>query len=307
MDLSLRAMRYVRAAMRLGSIAAAAEELNVAASAVAVALDQAEAAFGLVLVTRARAKGISPTTVGRDILQRIDDLLERYEAMLANGAEMRSGLSGVLKIGYYAPIAPAFLPQVLAPLIAANPGLSVALEECDNPQTQAGLLQGSFDAILFVAASPVPQIEVKHLIHAPNYCLCPAGHVFAAQQGVSLHEVATQPLIILDRPVVSTYYRELLERGGQKLHVVATANSTEMVRSLVGAGLGCAILNMRPNTRHSYAGHALSSVPISGASSGLTLCLGTIPGPCRLVVRAFSDACSRHFASDEGQELIVTL
>ena len=34
--------------------------------------------------------------------RRIDDLLERYEAMLANCAEMRSGLSGLLKIGYYA-------------------------------------------------------------------------------------------------------------------------------------------------------------------------------------------------------------
>ena len=63
---------------------------------------------------------------------------------------------------------------------------------------------------------------------------------------MTLQEVATQPLIILDRPVVSTYYRELLERECQKLNVVAAANSTEMVRSLVGAGLGRAIMNMRP-------------------------------------------------------------
>ena len=66
-------------------------------------------------------------------------------------------------------IAPAFLPQVLAPLLTANPGLGVELEECDNPQTQAVLLQGSYDAILFVAAAPVPQIVVERLIHAPNY------------------------------------------------------------------------------------------------------------------------------------------
>ena len=167
MDLSLRALRYVRAAMRLGSITAAAEEMHVAASAVGVALDQAEAVFGLKLVSRARSKGISPTTVGRDVLQRIEDLLERYEAMLARSVELRSGLSGLLRIGYYAPIAPAFLPQVIEPLIDANPTLSVALEECDNPQTQAGLLQGTYDVILFVVDAPVPQIEVTRLIHAP--------------------------------------------------------------------------------------------------------------------------------------------
>ncbi len=305
MDLSLRAMRYVRAAMRLGSLTAAAEELNVAASAIAVALDQAEAAFGLTLVTRARAKGISPTLAGREVLQRIEDLLERYEVMLANGAEMRSGLSGILKIGYYAPIAPAFLPHVLGPMVAANPGLSLALEEGDNPQMQAGLLQGNYDAILFVADAPVPQIEVTRLIHAPNYCLCAADHPFAKRGWVSMTEIAAQPLIILNRPVVASYYRELLEREGQALNVVATANSTEMVRAFVGAGLGCAILNMRPSIQSSYAGHTLASVPISGAASGLTLCLGTVAGPSRRIVQAFAEACVAYFASDAGRGLIV--
>ena len=305
MDLSLRAMRYVRTAMRLGSITAAAQELNVAASAVAAALDQAEVAFGLTLVTRARAKGIAPTTAGRDVLQRIDDLLDRYEAMLAKGSELRSGLSGVLRIGYYAPIAPAFVPIILKPLLSANPNFSVALDECDNPRTQAGLLQGAYDVILFVADAPVPQIEVTRLVHAPNFCLCSARHPFAKRDIVSLHEVAAEPLVILNRPVVTTYYRDLLEREGQTLHVVATATSSEMVRSLVGAGLGCAILNMRPHVQRSYAGHALACVPISGPASGLTLCLGRIPGPSRRMVQAFSEACATYFSTDASHSIIV--
>ena len=307
MDLSLRAMRYVRATMRLGSITAAAEELHVAASAVGVALDQAEAAFGLTLVTRARSKGISPTTAGRDVLQRIEDLLERYEAMLARSVELRSGLSGLLRIGYYAPIAPAFLPQILEPLISANPTLKVALDECGNPETQAGLLQGAYDVILFVAEDPVPQIEVTRLIHAPIYCLCAATHPFAQRESVTLLEVAAEPLVILNRPVVTTYYRELLERAGQTLNVVATATSTEMVRSLVGCGLGCAVLNMRPHIQRSYAGDDLVCLPISGEASGLTLCLGTIPGPSRRVIRAFSEACASYFSSYTSGGLVVAM
>ena len=306
MDLSLRAMRYVRAAMRLGSITAAAEELHVAASAVGVALDQAEAAFGLTLVTRARSKGISPTTAGRDVLQRIEDLLERYEAMLARSVELRSGLSGLLRIGYYAPIAPAFLPQVLEPLISANPTLKVALDECGNPETQAGLLQGAYDVILFVAEDPVPQIEVTRLIHAPIYCLCAATHPFAQRDSVTLLEVAAEPLVILNRPGVTSYYRELLERAGQTLNVVATATSTEMVRSLVGYGLGCAVLNMQPLIQQSYAGDELACLPISGEASGLTLCLGTIPGPPRRVIHAFSEACVSYFSSHASSGLVVT-
>ena len=48
--------------------------------AIAIALDQAEAAFGMALANRARAKGISPTRAGRDVPRRIDDLLDRYDA-----------------------------------------------------------------------------------------------------------------------------------------------------------------------------------------------------------------------------------
>lgn len=305
MSLSLRAMRYVSTTMTLGSIAGAAAELHVAASAISAALDQAEAAYGMALVTRVRAKGVFPTSAGRVILLRIDDLLERYDAMLADGIKMQSSFAGQLKIGYYAPVAPAFLPLILSPLMAANPDLSLVLEECSNPGAQAGLVDGSYDAIVFVAETPLPQIEVTPLIHAPCYCLCSSSHPFAERPSVTLPEVAAERLVILDRPVATSYYRELLERVGQTIKVAATANSSEMVRSMVGAGLGCSILNMRPKTALSYAGDLLAAVPIADLSSGLTLSLGVASGPGRRVVQAFGDACIAFFANAKGQELIV--
>ena len=305
MDISLRAMRYVRAAMRAGSIAAAAEELNVAASAVSAALDRAEETFGVALVTRARAKGIAPTSSGHVVLRRIEDLLERYEVMLADGIELRSSLSGMLRIGYYAPVAPAFLPRIVAPLIAANPGLTLSLEECDNDAAQAGLLTGSYDVIVFVADLPVPQIVAETLVHAPSYCLCPEGHRFAAQPSVALAELAAEPLIILDRPVAKTHYLDILEKSGRRFDIVATANSTEMVRSLVGEGLGCALLNMRPAIAFSYAGSRTACVQIGDNPAGLTLSLGHVAGPRRRAVQVFDGACRRFFGSAEGRGFIV--
>lgn len=307
MNLSLRAMRYARTAILRGSIAAAAEELNVAASAVSAALDQAEAAFGMTLVTRTRAKGISPTSSGRVILRRMEDLLDRYDAMLIDGAEMRTSLSGLLKIGYYAPIAPAFLPRIVAPMMAENPGLRLSLEECDNARVQLGLLDGSFDVILFVADSPVPQIIAEHLIHAPTYCLCSSGHRFVGRSSIKLDELVTEPLIILDRPVAKTHYLDLLESSGKPFSVVATVNSTEMIRSLVGSGRGCSLLNMRPVSNLTYAGDGTTCIPIEDSSIGLTLSLGHVPGLRRRAVQVFADACHAFFSRPEGQALIVDI
>jgi DNA-binding transcriptional LysR family regulator len=114
MSISRRAMTYLTTALRRGSIAGTATELDVAASAVAAALDQVEDALGLTLVTRQRARGIRPNASGLFIARKLERLLEEYRAVLAERADLGEAIAGPLWIGYYAPMAPAFLPQILA-------------------------------------------------------------------------------------------------------------------------------------------------------------------------------------------------
>lgn len=305
MALSLRAMRYLQAVLQQGSITAAAEAMHVAPSAIASALNQAEQAFGMALVTRARAKGVFPTLAGRDVKRRIDDLLERYDTLLTDVSDLQSRLSGNLAIGYNAPIAPAFLPEICAPLLAAHPEVSLSLTEADNTSVQKGLLDGRFDVIIFVAELPNPQIATQPLIYAPTYCLCPVDHAIAAGRAVSVSRMAREPLILLDRPAARGYYMDLLEQSGEQFRIIATANSTEMVRSLVATGIGVSLLNMRPRAVPPYAGREIRCLPVSGASSGVTLSLGFAPGPKRRLVQMFIDECTAFCDGPEGAELIV--
>lgn len=305
MTLSLRAMRYLQAALQHGSITAAAEAMHVAPSAIASALNQAEDAFGMALVTRARAKGVFPTSAGRDVQRRIDDLLERYNALLADVSDLQSALSGTLSIGFNAPIAPAFLPEICAPILAAHPEVTLSFSEGDNASVQKGLLDGQFDVILFVAELPNPQIATQPLIFAPTYCLCPVDHPIAAGKTVSVDQIAREPLILLDRPAARGYYMDLLEQSGEDINIVATANSTEMVRSLVASGIGVSLLNMRPREVPPYAGRKICCLPVSDTSSGVTLSLGFAPGPKRRLVQMFIDRCTAFCDGPKGAELIV--
>lgn len=305
MSLSLRAMRYVQAALRTGSITAAAEAMHVAPSAIAAALDQAEAAFGMALATRARGKGLFPTLAGRDVQRRIDHLLERYDAMLSDVSDLQSALSGTLSVGYNAPIAPAFLPEICAPLLAAHPEVTLSLTEGDNTSAQKGLLDGQFDVIIYVEELPNPQIATQTLIFAPTYCLCPVDHPLAACERVTVAQIVHEPLILLDRPAARGYYMDLLEQSGEAFRIVATANSTEMVRSLVASGIGVSLLNMRPRAVSPYAGRTIQCLPVSGTGSGVTLSLGFAPGPKRRLVQLFVDSCTAFFEGPKGAELIV--
>lgn len=305
MALTLKAMEYFTTALRHGNIAKAAAELNIAASAISSAIDQVEAEFDLTLVTRHRARGIQANASGRELAHKCERLLEEYRSVLTEGAELKDALSGRLRIGYYAPIAPAFLPQVFDRFLPANTAVTLDLTECNNDQAQDGLLNGTFDVILFVAQGVRPSVEFDALIAAPPYCLLPAAHCLTQQQSVSIAEIAKEPLVALNRPVAASYYEGLFQPGARKAPVVAYANSTEMVRSLVASGRGCAILNMRPLTSESYTGAKVVVRPISDDLPPLTLAIGYDKSRPRRSVQEFVKACHTHFAKTGSSQCTV--
>ena len=305
MAISLKAMEYFTTALRHGNISKAAAELNIAASAIGAAIDQIEAAFDLTLTIRQRSRGIEANANGRLVVQKFERLLEDYAAVLAEGADLKQTLSGTLRIGYYAPIAPAFLPPILASFVPKGNDITLHLDECDNDSVQDGLLQGRYDAILFVSEGVRPSIDFDVLIQAPAYCLVPADHAFARHPSITVAQIATQPLVVLNRPVAAPYYQSLFDAHANDITIAAYANSTEMVRSLVSAGHGCAVLNMQPLTQQSYCGVSLVSLPISDPLPPLTLSIGYNKARPRRLVQHFVDACRAHFAEAGPQSCIV--
>lgn len=305
MAVSLRAMKYFTTALQHGNIAKAAAELNIAPSAVATAIDQVEAAFDLTLVTRQRSRGIAANASGRAIAQKFNRLLEDYRSVLVEGSDLKQSLSGTLRVGYYAPIAPAFLPKILASIIPKDADVTLHLEECDNDSAQDGLLNGTYDVILFVSKDVRPSVDFDILADAPAYCLVPAAHPFASRSDVSMAEVLRHPLVVLNRPVAAAYYQSLWDAHAHTVTIAAYANSTEMVRSLVSEGHGCAILNMQPLTRQSYAGSDVKGVAISDPLPPLTLSIGYDKSRPRRLVQYFVEGCKTHFAHPGQHQCFV--
>jgi DNA-binding transcriptional LysR family regulator len=305
MAISLKAMEYFTTALRHGNISKAASELNIAASAIGAAIDQIEATLDLTLTIRQRSRGIEPNANGRAVALKFERLLEDYRSVMTEGADLKKALSGTLRIGYYAPIAPAFLPPILASFVPKGNEVTLHLDECDNENAQDGLLNGNYDAILFVSEGVRPSVDFDVLIQAPAYCLVSADHAFARQHSVTVAQIATQPLVILNRPVATPYYKSLFDAHTNDITIAAYANSTEMVRSLVSAGQGCAVLNMHPLTQQSYCGGSLVGVPISDPLPPLTLSIGYNKERPRRLVQHFVEACRTHFAQTGRQQCLV--
>ena len=92
---------------------------------------------------------------------------------MVEGVDLKQVLSGTLRIGYYAPIAPAFLSDVILSCVPNPMDVVLHLQNCDNDSAQEGLLNGTYDAIFFITEGVLPSVEFVVLVKAPAYCLLP--------------------------------------------------------------------------------------------------------------------------------------
>lgn len=304
-DISLKALRYFVTAISEGSITEAAKVVNVVPSAVHTAINQVEAAFGLQLTIRSRSKGISLTATGHQMLPKIQNLLDEYESLLREGNDMRTRLTGTLRVGYYAPAAPSFMPKIIEETLRDNNEVSVKFFECDSQSAQDGLVSGAFDVIICVAQAMKPGIAYETLLELPGYALVPASDPLAARASITMREFADRPLVLLDLPVISEYYASQFNQVGVKPDVVATANSLEMVRSLVGRGIGCSLLHMLTANQFTYAGDKVAAVPLEPQIDSLKIVLGHLPDTPRRLVRVFVDELQTYFNKAEARALRV--
>ena len=80
---TLRQLEYLVAVGQHGSVTLAAEQLSVSAPSISTAISALEAEFGLPLFVRKHAQGMSPTTGGRDLSEKIRYYLDHEDERLA--------------------------------------------------------------------------------------------------------------------------------------------------------------------------------------------------------------------------------
>ncbi|RKF16434.1 LysR family transcriptional regulator [Roseovarius spongiae] len=303
--LSLRAMRAFACVVEQGSISGAAGVLNIAPSAIAAAVDQVEAEIGATLLLRSRARGVASTPEAVTLAARFRALLEECDAVIEAGRAVSRGLSGTLRIGYYAPVAPAFLPRLLGPMMRAHPDLRLDLSAEDNDSAQDRLLAGRLDVILFAGHDLRPGVETRPLLDLAPYVLAPEGHPITAAAPARLADVARHPIVQLDLPLARPFLDDLFAARGLAPDIVARANSTEMVRSLVGAGIGLSVLAMRPLTDQSYGGDPLVAAPLEPGLPGFQLMSGRVADRPRRAVVEFESALAAWMDGPAAKQLTV--
>jgi DNA-binding transcriptional LysR family regulator len=122
--------------------------------------------------------------------------------------------------------------------------------------------------------------------------------VLAKARRVSLKSLAAEPLILMDLPHTRDYFMSLFHRLHISPNVRFSSTNFEMVRTLVGNGLGYSILNLVPNLSTTYDGTRVKYVPISDDVRPLQVgCLSVGRVAQRRVAKAFIDQAKSYFSA----------
>jgi len=299
---TLRQLKYFVTTVESGSVAEASRKLYIAQPSISSAIKALEENFELQLLIRHHAQGISLTPAGKRFYQRACDLLQHARRFEQEVLADNDSISGQIDIGCFETVAPLYLPPLLAAFRQQHPQLQVHLRDGEQQELLHGLASGRFDLVIFYAHELDDSIEYEPLMSPQQpYVLLPAEHPLSAQQQVSLHELAQQPMILLDVPPSSRYFVSLFEQAGLTPNIVFASPSIEMVRGMVGQGFGFSLLVTHPKSNITYDGKTLACLPLAEPVEGSGLVAAWLKSnPPSKPVRLFAQYCKAHLAREHG-------
>ena len=297
---TLRQIEYAVAIWDHGSVAAASAHLGVAQPTLSAALAKLEAQVGLQLFIRHHAQGVSPSPAGLRFLAEARNLLTHAQDVQRDTAAAGTAIEGQLSLGSFATIAPAFVPQLIKSFISLHPKVTIRMAEGTQDELLEGLRQGQHDLALLYEVDMPEDVTVTPLASFTPYVLLPARHRLTRLRHVPLVALKDEPFILLDIAPSRTYFTRILENAGIFPQVAFASPSLEVVRGLVGQGLGYSILVTRPHGDHAYAGEQLAARPIADAVERGVIALAAL-GQMRKtrLVSAFEAHCVDYFRKAE--------
>jgi DNA-binding transcriptional LysR family regulator len=173
------------------------------------------------------------------------------------------GGAEALRIGSLHTFGPYILPGILARLEQAGGPVALDLQEGDQKRQLDLLRSGEIDIALMYDFGLADDLASQVLTSLETYVLLPEGHPLAERDKVALQDLLPLRLVLLDAPPSRDFILSLFKGIGEPL-IGYRAQSVEMVRGMVGHGLGYGLMTTKPASAMSYDGKALVARPLAG-------------------------------------------
>ena len=241
---SIKTLKNFLAITRHKSVAAAAREIGLTAAAAGQQIQQLEKEIGLELFDRTK-RSLTLNTHGRSLIEPIQEIVARYEALRSN---MQSNLSGTIVLGALVSSLMGAFGKTLNEIKHNYPELEIKLIAGLSSNFLDQLLEGTLDAAI-VTESPytLPQsLKWTELYKEPMILIYP--NTISSRKKDLKNITPNLPFIRFER---NTWTGHLVDQTikSNKLSIQdgMELNSVEAIIELVRQGLGYSIVPQLAN------------------------------------------------------------
>lgn len=246
-NFTLRQLELFTALPNFSTLSAAAASLYISESALSSAITALEQAMDEQLCVRRRARGLQLTPAGRLLADRAQALLRDASELVSELAGLEGKLKGPVNIGSFTGLADTIFPPVLEGFPLRHPEVTLGVTVGSNEELVELLAAGLLDfAFLYDVYLP-PGLTRQAVYTTEVVAIFPKDHPLACLRTVDLADLALEPLVLLDYAPSVNRVREMFIARGLVPRLQVTVPTIELVRSLVGRGLGYGLLMSRPN------------------------------------------------------------
>lgn len=196
--MEFRNLDYFLRVVDAGSMRAAAHGLRVTQPALTKAVRRLEDSLGVPLFTR-QARGVTLTIYGESLLRHARELKRAQEIARDEIDALRTGVSGLIRIGIGPSWQEAIVPDAITELCATRSGVRVHVAGGSDDTLKALLKAGSLDMVI-AAVPETPRLEPAFvsipLLSDVYRVFADTGHKLHTQESATLEDLLLYPWIL---------------------------------------------------------------------------------------------------------------
>lgn len=263
-DVTIRQLRYFRAAAETEQFSLAAANEHISQSAITTAVAQLERTLGVSLFERL-PYGVRLTLEGHRFLERTRAILDSVQDAISAPLDHRRQLEGSVRLGASYTVLGYYLPSLLARFRRSYPHVDFDLRDLDRPAIEEGVRSGELDLGLTILSNAAPDLELSKVIlrRSPRKVWLAAEHPLLEQASISLKDIEPYPYLMLaiDEGELST--TRYWQQARVNPRIAFRTRSMEALRALVANGFGVTVLSELVFRAWSLEGRRLELRPLA--------------------------------------------
>ncbi len=244
---------------KLGSFTKAAMELELSQPALSRQVMGLEKTLGVRLFERI-GRTVRLTTSGEELVNRAGPLLEELSRVSSNLSAANGTTAGRVRLGASESVAVNSLPSILRPYLQANRRVNLRLVCRTSERLPEMVASGELDMAVCAIEFDPPGLQVTRLWDEELVLVLPVNHPSRSR---AIATYSHEEFILLPSSTITRRILDhALEEKNVELKVVLEHDSPEVIKAMVLAGLGLAILP-EPTVRKETRRGELAAWPLS--------------------------------------------